>query len=92
MYRITTCLHADMHLQMCIHNTVYVHTYIHTDDSVAFLQYTSGSTSVPKGVVITHRNLAHNLSLITSPTALNTDSETGKQNHYHTYIHTYIQL
>ncbi|CAB1114142.1 unnamed protein product [Ectocarpus sp. CCAP 1310/34] len=31
---------------------------------VAFIQYTSGSTSEPKGVMITHSNLAHNLKLI----------------------------
>ncbi|CAM9492519.1 unnamed protein product [Scytosiphon promiscuus] len=31
---------------------------------VAFLQYTSGSTSEPKGVMITHANLADNLKLI----------------------------
>ena len=31
---------------------------------VAMLQYTSGSTASPKGVVLTHRNLLHNLSLI----------------------------
>jgi acyl-CoA synthetase (AMP-forming)/AMP-acid ligase II/acyl carrier protein len=30
-------------------------------DSLAFLQYTSGSTSSPKGVMITHRNLLHTL-------------------------------
>ena len=33
---------------------------------IAFLQYTSGSTSDPKGVMITHGNLAHNLHCITN--------------------------
>ena len=33
-------------------------------DDVAMLQYTSGSTATPRGVVLTHRNLMHNLSLI----------------------------
>jgi acyl-CoA synthetase (AMP-forming)/AMP-acid ligase II len=32
--------------------------------SIAFLQYTSGSTATPRGVILTHGNLLHNLSLI----------------------------
>lgn len=32
--------------------------------SPAFLQFTSGSTSDPKGVMITHANLRHNLDII----------------------------
>jgi len=33
-------------------------------DSLALLQYTSGSTAAPKGVMISHDNLLHNSSLI----------------------------
>jgi len=34
------------------------------DDNLAFLQYTSGSTSEPKGVMVSHGNLLHNLEMI----------------------------
>ena len=35
-----------------------------TADTLAFLQYTSGSTSTPKGVMVSHGNLMHNLEMI----------------------------
>ncbi|UVO13601.1 type I polyketide synthase [Mycobacterium sp. SVM_VP21] len=42
-------------------------------DSIAMLQYTSGSTSAPKGVVLTHGNLVHNLTTIAEAWDANTD-------------------
>ncbi|HEX4498685.1 MAG TPA: AMP-binding protein, partial [Thermoanaerobaculia bacterium] len=34
------------------------------DAAISFLQYTSGSTSTPKGVMVSHGNLAHNQRVI----------------------------
>ncbi|WP_078393736.1 fatty acyl-AMP ligase [Shouchella patagoniensis] len=41
------------------------------ENDVAFLQYTSGSTSAPKGVIVTHKNLIHNINMIRETFDLN---------------------
>lgn len=45
-----------------------------TGEALAFLQYTSGSTSVPKGVMLSHSNLLHNEQLIRKVFRQNADS------------------
>ncbi len=44
------------------------------NNAVAFLQYTSGSTASPKGVMISHRNLMHNAALLCERTRHNEQS------------------
>jgi fatty-acyl-CoA synthase len=44
-------------------------------DDLAFVQFTSGSTSEPKGVALSHRNLAANIDVINGPAGLATTSE-----------------
>ncbi len=43
-------------------------------ESVAFLQYTSGSTATPKGVMVTHANLLHNERMIGAAFGMDQDS------------------
>lgn len=43
-------------------------------ETISFLQYTSGSTGNPKGVMLSHGNLMHNLSLIRENFRINSDS------------------
>ncbi|MEU7526111.1 fatty acyl-AMP ligase [Saccharothrix sp. NPDC042600] len=44
-------------------------------DTVAYLQYSSGSTGEPKGVTLTHANVLHNLAMIHQATARPADAE-----------------
>ena len=44
-----------------------------TPDDIAFIQYSSGSTSDPKGVCLTHRNLCTNIRAIVEGTGWNED-------------------
>lgn len=43
-------------------------------DDIAFIQYTSGSTSAPKGVLITHRNFLANLAMASAAYTLTSES------------------
>jgi acyl-CoA synthetase (AMP-forming)/AMP-acid ligase II len=61
---------------------------------VAFLQFTSGSTSAPKGVMVTHACLAHNCALIRRAmgiTAADCEARTKRQKtraeHAHAHAH-----
>ncbi len=53
-------------------------------DSLALLQYTSGSTGVPKGVMVSHGNLVANEAAITGAVGITASSSTvGWLPHYH---------
>jgi fatty-acyl-CoA synthase len=39
-------------------------------DDIAFVQFTSGSTSIPKGVALTHANLAANIAAFAGPSGV----------------------
>jgi acyl-CoA synthetase (AMP-forming)/AMP-acid ligase II len=53
-------------------------------DDLCYLQYTSGSTSVPKGVMISHGNVAANCRMIASAMALSSQSSfVNWLPHYH---------
>ncbi|NEO57900.1 MAG: fatty acyl-AMP ligase [Okeania sp. SIO3B5] len=47
-----------------------------TGDTLAYLQYTSGSTSTPKGVMLTHKNLIHHLGYLQRACGYTPESKT----------------
>ncbi|MBT2509712.1 fatty acyl-AMP ligase [Streptomyces sp. ISL-98] len=66
-----------------------------TPDDVAVLQYTSGSTGQPKGVVITHGNLVANERSIAAVTGIDADTvAVGWLPHYHDMglVGMYLQI
>lgn len=58
-----------------------------SQERLAYLQYTSGSTSSPKGVMISHRNLIANLDAITQ--AVYTHVRDSKSASWTPYFHDY---
>ncbi|GFN33028.1 HAD-IIIC family phosphatase [Paenibacillus xylaniclasticus] len=53
---------------------LYEPRYTPAPNDTAFIQYTSGSTASPKGVIVTHRNLLHNSEMIRQAFSLSKQS------------------
>jgi acyl-CoA synthetase (AMP-forming)/AMP-acid ligase II/acyl carrier protein len=56
------------------HQNLPLHTTHIEPDDLAFLQYTSGSTGAPKGVMVSHANLLHNQRVL--QTGFKNDADT----------------
>ena len=55
-----------------------------TENELAMLQYTSGSTSAPKGVMLTHKNLVHDINMLKQATgSTETDVQCTWLPHFH---------
>jgi acyl-CoA synthetase (AMP-forming)/AMP-acid ligase II/acyl carrier protein len=61
---ITTVLNTKTTLISDVDPAANGEIFASTPDDTAFIQYSSGSTSDPKGVVLTHRNLCTNIRAI----------------------------
>jgi acyl-CoA synthetase (AMP-forming)/AMP-acid ligase II/acyl carrier protein len=64
MQAITSTLKTKTMLMGDVNATAHGEVIETTPDNIAFIQYSSGSTSDPKGVVLTHRNLCTNIRAI----------------------------
>ncbi|MBT8065883.1 MAG: non-ribosomal peptide synthetase [Gammaproteobacteria bacterium] len=72
---ITTLLETRTVLMSDVEEADHGDVFAATPDDIAFIQYSSGSTSDPKGVVLTHRNLCINIRAIVEATGWNADDQ-----------------
>ena len=72
---ITRLLESRTVLTSDVEPSAHGDVFAATPDDVAFVQYSSGSTSDPKGVVLTHRNLCINIRAIVEATGWNEDDQ-----------------
>ena len=72
---ITKLLESRTVLMSDVEPAAHGELFAATPDDVAFIQYSSGSTSEPKGVVLTHRNLCTNIRAIVEATGWNEDDQ-----------------
>lgn len=72
---ITTLLETRTALMSDVEASANGEVIKSTPDDIAFIQYSSGSTSDPKGVVLTHRNLCINIRAIVEATHWNADDQ-----------------
>jgi acyl-CoA synthetase (AMP-forming)/AMP-acid ligase II/acyl carrier protein len=72
---ITTLLETRTVLMSDVEEADHGEVFAATPDDIAFIQYSSGSTSDPKGVVLTHRNLCINIRAIVEATGWNADDQ-----------------
>ena len=72
---ITRLLETRTVLMSDVEPSAHGDVFAATPDDIAFIQYSSGSTSDPKGVVLTHRNLCINIRAIVEATGWNEDDQ-----------------
>ncbi|MBT8092571.1 MAG: non-ribosomal peptide synthetase [Gammaproteobacteria bacterium] len=72
---ITQLLETRTALMSDVKPAMHGELYAATPEDIAFIQYSSGSTSDPKGVVLTHRNLCTNIRAIVEATAWNAQDQ-----------------
>lgn len=72
---ITTLLQSRTALMSDVDASANGNVFKSAPDDIAFIQYSSGSTSDPKGVVLTHRNLCTNIRAIVEATHWNENDQ-----------------